>query len=197
LKEPSKPVAYSNYNHDPLGWLAVTVRVQQDPKFIENEIISIIKRFDPQVPIEAVGRAEGQLGEALQRERMLAILSAILGVLATVVAMIGLYGLLAYSVTCRTREIGIRMALGARSSQVQWIAIRGGLLLLTCGIAIGFPLYLAFSRLLRAEVFEVAAADPAALTMALGMLFLSAGLATYIPAWRSARVNPVEALKFD
>jgi predicted permease len=197
LKELPKPVAYSNYNHDPLGWLAFTVLVQQDPKFIENEIISVIKRFVPQVPVEAAGTAEVQLGEALQRERTLAVLSAILGVLATVVAMIGLYGLLAYSVTRRTREIGIRMALGARSAQVQWIAIRDGLLLLVSGIAIGFPFYLAFSRLLRAQVFEVAAADPAALSMALGLLTLSAGLATYIPAWRSARVNPIEALKCE
>jgi ABC-type antimicrobial peptide transport system permease subunit len=189
---------YSNYEHDPLGGLTFTVRVQQDhPKFVQNEIVSIIKKFDPQVPIEKVSTVEVQLDEALQNERMLAVLSAILGTLATLVAMIGLYGLLAYSVTRRTREIGIRMALGARPGQVQWIAVRDGLLLLAGGIALGLPLYMAFSRVLQAQVFQVTAEDPAALSMALGLLLLSAGFATYIPAWRSARVNPVEALKCE
>jgi ABC-type antimicrobial peptide transport system permease subunit len=180
-----------------MGGLTFTMRVQQDPKFVQNEIASIIKKFDPRVPIEKVSTVELQLDEALRNERMLAVLSAILGTLATLVAMIGLYGLLAYSVTRRTREIGIRMALGARPRQVQWIAVRDGLLLLVCGIALGLPLYLAFSRVLRAQVFQVTPQDPAALSMALGLLSLSAALATCIPAWRSSRVNPVEALKCE
>jgi len=142
LREPAKPAAYSNYEHDPLGWMTFTIRVELPPAAMLQQIASIFRKFDPQVPIERTGTAQATMEEGLARERMLAELSSLIGLLATAIAMIGLYGILAYSVLRRTREIGIRIALGARSAQVQWLAVRDGGRLLLAGIALGVPLYI-------------------------------------------------------
>jgi ABC-type antimicrobial peptide transport system permease subunit len=127
----------------------------------------------------------------------LAALSSGLGLLSTVIAMVGLYGLLAYSVARRTREIGIRIALGALPSQVRGLALRESARLLVCGAALGYAAYLAAARLLRTQVYEVKPDDPAVLGGALVLLALCGALATLIPAWRSARISPMRALKYD
>lgn len=197
LKTPPKPVAYSDYEHTPLGWITFTVRVAGSANTMQTEIVSAIKKFNPQIPISNVSTVEAQLSDSLQRERMLAVLSSILGALAMAIAMIGLYGLLAFSVTRRTREIAIRIALGARSAQVQWISVRDGLLLLVAGVTIGLPLYLGFAKLIQAQVFEVAPEDPVVLSSVIGLLLIVAGVAAYVPAWRAGRLNPVETLKWE
>ena len=197
IKDPPKPVAYSNYEHDPLGWITFNIRVSQDPRTMLSEIISVFKEIDPQVPIEQTETAESQLDEALQKERLLASLSALLGALATVVAMVGLYGLLAYSVVRRTREIGIRMALGARPRQIQWLAVRESARLLLYGVVLGSPVYLAASRLFQAQVYHVQPQDPAAACAVLFFLILCGGLATYIPASRASHIDPGNTLKYD
>jgi ABC-type antimicrobial peptide transport system permease subunit len=197
VKQPPKPVVYSNYEHDPLGCLTFSIRVTRDPKKMLSEILSIFKQIDSKVPIEEAETAEAQMDDALQKERMLASLTVILGALALVVAMVGLYGLLAYSTTRRTREIGIRIALGARRDQIRWLAIRESARLMLGGILLGIPVYLAFSRLFRAQLYHVQALDPAAVCAAMCLLIICGALATYIPAVRACRVNPVKALKYE
>ena len=113
IKERARPVAYSAYSQDPLGQVTLAVRTQQEPKAVAGEVLSAIRSIDPQVPVESTTTAEAQMNESLQRERMLAQLTSGLGSLAGLVATLGLYGLLAYSVVRRTREIAIRMALGS------------------------------------------------------------------------------------
>jgi ABC-type antimicrobial peptide transport system permease subunit len=197
LKESTKSVAYSNYEHDPLGWITFTVRVHQTPETGLNEIVSEVKRMDPHVPIAATSTVEAKMDESLQRERMLATLSGMLGILTVLVAVIGLYGLLAYSVARRTHEIGVRIALGASLASVEWLAVREGLALVLGGVAIGFPSYLVFARIFRAQVYGVTPGDTLAFASVLGLLLLFAGSAIYIPALRSARINPVTALKYE
>jgi predicted permease len=197
VKQPPKPVVYSNYEHDPLGWLTFSVRVTRDPKEMLSGIISIFKQIDSKVPIEETETAEAQMDSALQKEQMLASLSVILGALALVVSMVGLYGLLAYSTARRTHEIGIRIALGARRDQIRWLAIRESARLMLCGTLLGGPVYLALSRLFRAQVYHVQALDPAAVCAAVCLLIICGALATYIPAARACRVNPVKALKYE
>jgi predicted permease len=197
LRQPTKPAVYSNYEHDALGWMTFTVRVERPATAMLKEIVSAFQQFDSQVPIERTGTAEAAMDESLARERTLADLSSLIGLLATGIAMVGLYGTLAYRVVRRTREIGIRMALGARTSQVQWLAIRDGALLLLAGIALGMPVYAAVARLFRDLVFGVEPGDPLVAIGVLALLGISAGMATYIPSWRAARVDPARALKYD
>jgi len=111
--------------------------------------------------------------------------------------MLGLYGLLAYSVVRRTREIGIRMALGASLNEVRWLLIREGAVLVSAGVATGWPLYFALARVIQGQVFQVRAADPMTMIIVLLGLFIVSALAICIPASRSARVNPVNALKYE
>jgi len=117
--------------------------------------------------------------------------------LATVIAAVGLYGLLAYSVARRTREIGIRIALGALPRQVRWLALRESALLLASGTILGCPAYFALAKLLSAQVYRMKAEDPAVISGALLLVAVCGAFATLIPAWRSSRVDPIRALKYD
>lgn len=197
LQESPKPSAYSAYEQDPLGWLTFSMRVQQDPKSMLREVISVFKSVDPRVPIEQAQTAEAQLSESLGRERILAALSSTLGALATVISMIGLYGLLAYSVVRRTREIGVRIALGARPSQVCWLAVAESTRILFYGALIGCPAYLAAFKLLKSQIAYVKPYDPVILGSVVLLLIACAAVSTYIPAFRSVRISPAAALKYE
>ena len=149
IKERARSVAYSAYSQDPLGQVTLAVRTQQEPKAVAGEVLSAIRSIDPQVPVESTTTAEAQMNESLQRERMLAQLTSGLGSLAGLVATLGLYGLLAYSVVRRTREIAIRMALGSSLNGVRWMLVREGAVLVSAGVAIGCPLYFALAHVIR------------------------------------------------
>jgi predicted permease len=133
--------------------------------------------------------------ETARNERLMASLSAVFGLLATLLAAIGLYGVLAYTVTRRTREIGIRMALGALSSHVSWLVLREVLLLVAAGIAVALPVAWWLGRYVKSQLYGVAPMDPAALMLSLGGLSLVALLAGLIPTLRALRINPVRALR--
>ena len=128
LKNETGRVAYSSFEHDPLGWLAFAVRVRQDSSAMLQSIAAAARNGDPAVPVNRVQTMELQIEESLERERMMAILTSAFGGLATAVAAIGLYGLLAYAVTRRTREIGVRLAVGATPMQVAWLALKDSLI---------------------------------------------------------------------
>ena len=140
---------------------------------------------------------EQTVDEALFNERMLALLSGSFGLLATVLAAIGLYGVMSYTVSRRTREIGIRIALGAERVTVVWLVLREVALLTIVGIGLGVPSALGLSRLVRSQLFGIEPTDPVTITIAATALTLVALLAGYIPARRAARVQPVLALKYE
>jgi ABC-type antimicrobial peptide transport system permease subunit len=132
---------------------------------------------------------------ALVREKLLAKLSSFFGVLAVILSALGLYGLMAYAVVSRTREIGIRMAIGAQRTSVLWAEMRSALGLVAIGMAIGAPVTLAGGQLIASQLFGVSAADPSSLALAIGLLALVSAVAAFLPARRASRVDPMVALR--
>jgi predicted permease len=137
------------------------------------------------------------LDRAVVREKLLSRLSTFFGILATVLAGIGLYGLMAYGVVRRTREIGIRMALGAASGVVLRSELRSAIRLVAAGIAVGVPIAIAGGRLVRSQLFGISGTDPVTFAMATALLALVAGAAAYLPARRASRVDPMIALRWE
>jgi len=176
----------------------MTVYVRATPDGADGLIDRIresVRRLDASLPIYNVTTMEQTINEAMFTERMLAVLSAAFGLLATLLAAIGLYGLMAYTVARRTREIGIRMALGAERGTVVWLVLREVALLTGVGIAIGVPAALALSRLVASQLFGLSATDPITLIVATVTLAIVGAAAGYLPARRAADVEPVTALR--
>jgi predicted permease len=156
-----------------------------------------VRRADPAMPVFEMQSMEQTVDEALFNERMLALLSGSFGLLATVLAAIGLYGVMSYTVSRRTREIGIRIALGAERIAVVWLVLREVAILMVIGIAAGVPGALALSRLVRSQLFGIEPSDPVTFTIAAVTLALVGLAAGYIPARRAASVQPVLALRYE
>jgi predicted permease len=156
-----------------------------------------VRRADAAMPVFELQSMAQTVDEALFNERMLALLSASFGLLATILAAIGLYGVMSYTVSRRTREIGIRIALGAERTTVVWLVLREVTLLTLIGIGVGIPGALALSQLVRSQLFGIEPTDSLTLAVAASALGLVALLAGYVPARRAAGVQPVRALRYE
>lgn len=160
-------------------------------------IRSTVKGLDATLPVFELRSVDEQIDRALITERMIATLSAGFGVIATLLAIVGLYGVMAYTVARRTREIGIRIALGAFRKDVVWMVMKEALLLIAAGVAIGLPAAISLSRFIQSQLFGLAPNDPATITVAAIVLAVVAALAGYIPALRASRVDPMRALHYE
>jgi ABC-type antimicrobial peptide transport system permease subunit len=140
---------------------------------------------------------ENQLDETLSTERLIAALSAAFGMLATVLAAIGLYGVMAFVVARRTKEIGLRMALGAAQGSVVWMVLRESLLLLAIGLALGIPSALLLSHYVSSQLFGVKSNDVGTAIAALAILAAVATGAGFLPARRASAIDPIKALRYE
>ena len=177
------------------GWFSV--RTAGDPMQIVPAIRDIINRRDSNLAMFRVATESQQIDKLVFFDRLLARFSTAFGLLAVALACIGLYGLLSYEVTRRTREIGIRVAIGAQRSNVIRMVVVPGLLLATTGAAVGIGASLGVSRLLSSTLYEVNPGDPVTLVGSAIVLIVVALAACYFPARRATRVDPLVALRYE
>jgi predicted permease len=180
-----------------VGQMTVYVRTIGNPNQLFSILRAKVHELDPNIPVYAMRTTDEQISNSLTTERLIASLSAVFGFLATLLAVIGLYGVMAYTVARRTREIGIRMALGAAQTNVVWMVMREVLILVVIGVAAGVPAAMALSKAVQSQLFGLSGRDPATMALAAIGLGLIASLAGYIPALRASRVDPLNALRYE
>lgn len=196
LREAGQPTAYVPYSVDParVGPMYFVVRTFGEPLRMAPAMREAMFRIDPNLPIFNIKTQRGQIDESLTQERMLAEICTLFGVLALLLVAVGLYGTLAYAVTRRTSEIGIRVALGASRRQVLWMILRQGLVVIACGLAAGLPVALALSRVVASLLFDVKTYDTWTILVTLTLLTLVGTAAGALPASRASRIEPIQAL---
>ncbi len=198
VREETKPFVYSPYTQDEnLGSITFYVRSSQDAATVIPALRSLVSKLDPNLPLYNIKTVATVIAENLIGERLLATLSLCFGGLAALLAGIGLYGVLAYQVVQRRREIGIRVALGASPHNVRWLVLGQGLRLTSVGIVLGFVGGFALARVLTSLLFGVQRADPLSYLIAASLLLVVALLACYLPARRATKVDPMVALRYE
>jgi predicted permease len=173
------------------------VRTVGEPAPMLEAMRAAMRVIDPGVPPLQLRTFETQVRRSVNNQRFVTALCALFGGLATLLAMVGLYGVMAYTVTRRTREIGLRMALGARRSRIIWLILREALVLVALGVACALPLSFWASRYLQSELYESSGADAMTLIVATLGLGLVAAIAALAPSWRAARIEPLRALRLE
>jgi len=161
------------------------------------QVRRVLASIDPDLPPENLRTLDEQIGKNIQTDRLVLQLAATFAILATVLAMLGLYGVMAHSVTRRTREIGIRMALGAGPHRIRGMVLRELGWILGIGLVTGVPAALALSKYTRSQLFGVEAFDLVVVAGAVAALALTAVAAAYLPVRRASRVNPLDALRYE
>ena len=198
LKEAAPRFVYVPYMQaQSITNMTVYVRTAQDPARMAGALRQVVNRTDANLPVFGMKTMETQVNESLFTERLVAMLSSVFGCLATLLAAIGLYGVMAFTVARRTREIGIRMAMGADRGKVVWLVMREVALMAAIGIGIGLPAAWGLSQFIRAQLFGLEAHDAATLVAATTILAAVSLVAGYIPAARATRVDPLVALRYE
>jgi predicted permease len=198
VRERDAPVAYFPYVQIPdIATMQVELRTQGHPAALLPSVQRVVHDFGPDLAALQPMTQQAQFEESFSQEHLFARLALFFGLLAALLVATGLYGTVAYRVSRRTAEIGVRVALGARRQQVLWMVLRESLSVSVAGILLGLPLAIAGARFLRSILFGLAPQDPLALFVAVLGTCSVALAASLIPAFRATRVNPIVALRYE
>jgi len=198
VKTAARPfvfVPYSQSEH--LGNATFYVRTNQNPEALTTTVRNLIAGFDGNLPVYGVKTLTAQVDEIMFTDRLVTVFSLCLGLLASLLAAVGLYGVMAYVVARRTREIGIRMALGATQQNVAWMILREIIGMLAVGLGIGLIAAYGIGRVVESQLFGVKAGDPVVFVIAAGLLVAVALLAGWLPSRKAANVDPMVALRYE
>jgi predicted permease len=193
----SREIYFAEYEAPMALQASFYVRASSESKTLFPTLRAIVAKLDPSLPIMNVKTVDTQLDEILNTERLIASLSVVFGAVATALAALGLYGVVAFSVASRTREIGVRMALGAPKMSVLWLILRETMILVTIGIAIGIPVAYILSRYVTSQLYGVKPTDLATGLVALAILASVAAFSGFIPARRATGIDPLGALRHE
>jgi putative ABC transport system permease protein len=192
------PFAYLPYAQNPkLGQATFYVRGTQDPLLLGNALRAVVASVDHDLPVYHLMTLTSQRDESVFADRLVAVLCLVMGLLAALLAALGLYGVMAFIVARRTREIGIRMALGASRGNVAWLVLREVARITSIGLLIGLCAAVVTSHFIQSQLFGVSGYSPAVLGMTVGLLLAVALLAGGLPARRAASVEPTVALRYE
>jgi predicted permease len=197
LREPATAMLYVPLFQLPEGGATFEMRTEMNPTHAETAMFEVVEDIDSRLPIYSVRTLNSQLDDSLVQERLVASLSELFGLLALLLTCVGLYGLMAYSVTRRTGEIGIRMALGAERGRIVGMILSETLLLVACGLVIGLPAAALASHLIASQLFGLRPADPMTFLGGCAIMVFVAATAGYLPARRAASIEPMRALRTE
>ena len=200
LDEPADPAVYTPFSQSEQvwrRWMTLVLRTSGPVPGLVDEVKKQVWSVDSQIPITDILSMEDLMAVSLAQQRFNMLLLALFAALALILAAVGIYGLMAYAVSQRTHEIGVRLAIGAQRSDVLHLVLRDGAKLILLGIAIGITAALALTRLMASLLFEVTPTDPATFSVVTILLAVVAFAACYLPARRATRVDPMVALRYD
>src|SRR5215475_5226543 len=192
-----RPMSYWPHPELASSGMTFVIRTRGDAASVTSAARNVIRELDPEQPVADVRTMESLIGTSMARARFNTLLLTIFAVVASLLAGVGIYGVMAYSVAQRTREIGVRMALGARANDVLKLVVRRGMTLSLAGVAIGAAASFALTRLMETMLFNVSATDPLTFAGIPLLLIFVALLACLIPARRAAKVDPMVALRYE
>lgn len=198
VRAARRPFFYLPYSQaDGLFAMTFYVRTQQDPLLAAQDLRAAVKEQDANLPVYDLKTVSRVVDEDLFAERIIATLSASFGGLAAILAALGIYGVLAYLVVQRTREIGIRLALGAHTLNIRGLVFKEVFWMVLAGVAVGLPLAFALARLSQSLLFGVRAGDFGIYAISIAVIVAVAALACYVPSRRATRIEPIVALRYE
>lgn len=197
VREKAPPMAFFSLWQQPTSEAEAVLRTAAAPLSLGAEVRQAFKQISGKLPILRMNTLDSQIEKSLDQQKMVTKLCSIFGLLALLLASVGIYGTLAYSVAGRTNEIGLRMAIGAQRRNVIWLILRDSLLLTGVGVVLGLPLALSGTRWLKSFLYGVKGTDPLAIAFAVLLILALALLAGYLPARRAAGIDPMRALRHE
>ena len=196
-KGTPEPQMYIPIERAGVTYLVATLRTAGDPRALERSLRDVVRSIDPQQPVSGISTMDALLADSVKEPRTQALMLGAFGVLAFIMTCIGVYGVVSYSVTQRTHEIGIRIALGAEARSVLELVVGQGTTLSAIGTIVGIAASFWATRLVRASLYEVSAVDPWIFVAAAAGILAVTILASYLPARRATRIDPVTALRAE
>jgi ABC-type antimicrobial peptide transport system permease subunit len=197
VREETRAIAYEPFDQARVTGGVLEIRCRASLAAIGRDVRLIVQSSAPGYQVSDVTPLEVLRDHIIAQDRLLSFLSTLFGLLGTALALVGIYGLISYSVTRRTREIGIRISVGAQSSDVLWLVLRESLLLIAAGVLVGLPLALRLSVTIRKMLYQVSTSQPLDIWITVALMIAGGLLASWIPGRHAARIDPVRALRYD